>query len=326
MREKIMRYTKKDVRKKKNLSSVLIITVFLVLCSVSPVTAWVTVTISPDRHSTCPQISSYFGSPILADKTVTYAVTVETNCPPASVAIIPGNAHANWFSWLSKTMPWPNTAKTWPLDIKVPLTLGKDAGGVYTFSVTAVDSCGSSARTTATLVVQDHDYVSETYVAGTGNVTLNKKVRSMAAVVSLDNSISFDGTVDCVRQNVYLIEDARGANANFEKETEVLNYRKIGQNLIDEERFKSCAALGGTGVYIYEYQNVSWMEYKRENINHHVTGDQRYKTEMTVLKRFNGTFVIDVRQSVPCSRHVRDREEFHGNLTVHKHVILRRPP
>jgi len=310
----------------------LVLAVVLVLCSASTVSAWVSISITPDIQYTCPQISEFWtGSPPCdvchIDKTVTYTVTVETDSPPVSVAVFPGETPDSWFSWLDSTLPYPYTAGSFPLDIKVPLTLGKDAGGEYIFAVSAVDSWGSSAQATATLVVQDHDYVTETLIAGTGDVTTNEKIRNMAIATNVDKTIDFHGTVDCLTKNEYLMVDAKGGNANFEQEAVVSEYRAIlpTDYLYGNERFKSCAVMGGTGADIHEEYVFDWVESRCENINHHVTGDQKRKTELCTYNRFNGTLLIDARQSVPCSILREDRQIATGNLTVGKHIIFRRP-
>lgn len=316
----------------KKLLPIAILAAVMLLCSTSTVSAWVSVTITPNEQYTCPQISEFWtGTPPCdvchVDKTATYTVTVETDSPPVSVAVMPGETPSGWFSWLDSTLPYPYTAGSWALDIKVPLTLGTDAGGQYIIAVTAVDSWGSSAQATATLVVQDHDYVTETLVAGTGDVLINEKVRNMAVAVKVDKVIDFHGTVDCLTKNEYLMVDARGNNANFEQEAVVSEYRAIlpSDYLYGDERFKSCAVMGGTGANIHEEYAFDWVESRCENINHHVTGDQKRKTELCTYNRFNGTLLIDARQSVPCSIHIEDSQIATGNLTVGKHIIFRRP-
>jgi hypothetical protein len=160
--------------KMKKLLPVAIIAVIVLFCSASTAAS-----ITPDELITCPQISEFwFGvapcEQCHADKTVTYTVTVATDPPPgwylptsvASVSVIPGEAPAGWFSWLNLQPPLGPPDWTWsePLDVKVPLTLGKDAGGVYTITVIAANWKGERAQDTATLIVQDHDYVSETLI------------------------------------------------------------------------------------------------------------------------------------------------------------------
>jgi len=323
---------KKEVKKMKKSLLVVILAIAVVLCSVSTVSAAPTLTVTPSKQITCPQISEFFGTPsntCHADKTVTYQVTVAEPivwCRPVTVTVT-SPAPASWFSWLTKTSP--GAAKTWSLAVKVPLTLGKDAGGAYPITITASDGCGMATKT-VWLVVQDHDYVSETMVVGTGDVTIDENVRNMAIAANVDKTIEFHGSVDCLTKNEYVIEKAKGTNANFEQEATVSNYRAIlpTDYLYGDERFKSCAVMGGTGADIQEiyYTNVS-MESRCENINHHVNHSQKYyKTELCTYNNFTlGYLLIDARQSVPCSKHIVDRQEFFGNLTVGKHIIFRRP-
>ena len=335
----------------KKLLPVAILAVAVLFCSASTAAAEVYVKITPDELITCPQISEFwFGvapcEQCHADKTVTYTVTVATDPPPGwylptsvvSVSVIPGEAPAGWFSWLNLQPPLGPPDWTWsePLDVKVPLTLGKDAGGVYTFTVVAVNWKGERAQTTATLIVQDHDYVSETLIAGTGeDVTINRDLKSMAVAVKVKKHIEFTGEVECLTENEYLIENARGNNANYEQESVIFEYKatKPGDYLIGDEQFTSSAVMGGTGAKVHERYEILYdptkngsMESRCVNLNHHVTGDQRWKTELCTYNNFtNGYYLLESGQSVPCTRSISNREEYIGDLTVARHVIYRRP-
>ena len=313
---------------------VAILAVVVLFCSASTAAAWVSVSITPEEQVTCPQISEFwFGATpsgvCQANKTVTYAVTVETDSLPVSVAVIPGETPTSWFSWLAQTLLFPDTSKTWPLNLKIPLVAGKDAGGQYTITVTAVDWGGSTAQATATLVVQDHDYVTETFVSGTGGTILNEKFTNLDIATKVDKHIEFLGTVDCFTKNEYLLMDAKGGNANFEQEAVISEFKATmpGSYLYGSERFQSCAAMGGTGVDIREmYRSNGTMESRCENINHHMTGWQARKTELCTYNSFtNGSFMVDARQSVPCTKKIAERQESFGNLTAAKHIIFRRP-
>ena len=335
--EVFLKKTKKKevIRKKmKKLLPVAILAVVVLFCSASTAAAWVSVSITPEEQVTCPQISEFwFGATpsgvCQANKTVTYAVTVETDSLPVSVAVIPGETPTSWFSWLSQTLLFPDTSKTWPLNLKIPLIAGKDAGGQYTITVTAVDWGGNTAQATATLVVQDHDYVTETLVSGTGGTILNEKFTNLDIATKVNKHIEFLGEVDCFTKNEYLLMDAKGGNANFEQEAVISEFNATmpGSYLYGSERFQSCAAMGGTGVDIREtYQSFGTMESRCENLNHHMTGDMARKTELCTYNSFtNGTFMVDARQSVPCTKKIAERQEFFGNLTAAKHIIFRRP-
>jgi hypothetical protein len=256
---------------------------------------------------------------------------VETDSLPVSVAVIPGETPTSWFSWktLSQTLLFPDTSKTWPLNLKIPLIAGKDAGGEYTITVTAVDGGGNTAQATATLVVQDHDYVTETMVSGTGGTILNEKFTNLDIATKVDKQIEFLGEVDCFTKNEYLLMDAKGGNANFEQESVISEFKATmpGSYLYGSERFQSCAAMGGTGVDIKEmYHSFGTMESRCENINHHMTGDMARKTELCTYNSFtNGSFMVEARQSIPCTKKVAERQEFFGNLTAAKHLIFRGP-
>jgi hypothetical protein len=319
---------------------VAILALVVLLCSASTVSAQVSlsVTITPDVQYASPQISQFWTIPpppkeavCQANKTVTYTVTVETDCPPVSVSIKPGDAPASWFSWLNEYTGF--TTETWPLGITVPQTLGKDAKGTYTITVVAVDSCGVKMQDTATLIVQDYDYVTETCVQGAGIFTLNEDFNNRAVAVKVKKHIDFIGEVEYLTKNEYLIVNARGNNANYEEESTISNYRATlpGDQLIADKQFKSCAVMGGTGVKLHEhydadYNWTSTIEYTCENLNHHVTGDQRWKTEFTTVNNFtNGRYVLETRQSVPCTRSTSSRDEITGTFVFGKHIIYRRP-
>ena len=335
----------------KKLLPVAIIAIIVLFCSASTAAAWVTVTITPNELITCPQISEFwFGvapcEQCHANKTVTYTVTVGSSSPPpptiwlpppvASISITPGGAPASWFEWLQKDLIYPSTTDSWTLDIKVPLTLGKDAGGVYTFTLVAVNWMGNMAATTATLIVQDHDYVSETLIAGTGeDVTINRDLKNMAVAVKVKKHIAFTGEVESLTENEYVIENAKGNNANYEQESVIFEYKATssGDYLIGDEQFTSSAVMGGTGAKVHEQYEIPYdptkngsMESRCTNLNHHVTGAQRWKTELCTYNNFtNGYYLLESGQSVPCTRSISNREEYIGDLLILRHEIYRRP-
>ena len=319
----------------KKLLPIAILAVVVLLCSTSTVSAWVSISITPNSQYTCPQISEFWtGTPPCdvchADKTVTYTVTVETDSPPASVSIIPGDAPASWLSWLDTDLPYPYTTGSWPLDIKVPQTVGKDAGGVYTLTVVAVDSWGSSAQATATLEVQNHDYVSETLLMGDGTAVLNEDFKNMGVAVKVKKHLNFNGTVECLTKNEYLMVNAKGKNTNYEQESVVSEYSATlsGHHLIGDEQFKSCAVMGGTGAKFHElYVIRGSMESRCANLNHHMTGDMARKTELCTYNNFTqGYYLLEQGQSIPCTRSVSGSEKYLGDLTVARHLIYRRAP
>ena len=317
----------------KEMLPVVIVAAVVILCTASTVSASVNLYVTPDRHVTCPQTSSYWNptnspmSPLLDDKTVTYTITVETNNPPVYVVIIPEETPIRWFSWLSQTLPFPNNAGIWLLYLQVPLTLGEDAGGVYAFTITAVDAGGDSVQATVELVVQDQDYVSETLVqmngGNTAKITLDKQLRSLPIATSVDEHIELNGTVNHFEANEYLIFNAV-ACPNFQRETMTFGFS--GSSMTGDMQFKSCAPLGGTGVQIQEQYNVSWMEERVESLGHYITGEQRYKTELSTYNTLDGTFTLNARQIVPVSNYVKEQQTFEGNLTVGKHLIFHLPP
>jgi hypothetical protein len=228
---------------------------------------------------------------------------------------------------MSQLLPSPNTVGIWDLDLDVPITLGTDAAGVYTFTIIAIDSCGGSAQQTVELEVQDQDYVSETLVTmdpenTAKKVTMDERFRSLPIATSVDKHIAFNGTVDHFEKNEYLLLNAITC-PNFQQESMTFGFRN--GSMTGDERFKSCAPLGGTGVQLHEQYDVDWMDQRIESFGHYITGEQRYKTELSTYNEFNGTFMLDASQIVPVSRYVKERQTFEGNLTVGRHLIFRLP-
>ena len=318
----------------KKMLPVVIVAAVVILCTASAASAWVYMSVTPDRHVTCPQTSNYWAptsppsSALLDDKSVTYVVNVETDCPPVSVVVSPEGTPISWFSWMSQPLPSPNTVGIWDLDLDVPITLGTDAAGLYTFTISATDACGGSAQQTVELEVQDQDYVSETLVTmepenTAKKVTMDERFRSMPIATSVDKHIAFNGTVDHFEKNEYLLLNAITC-PNFQQESMTFGFRN--GSMTGDERFKSCAPLGGTGVQLHEQYNVTWMDQRIESFGHYITGEQRYKTELSTYNEFNGTFMLDASQIVPVSRYVREHQWFDGNLTVGRHLIFRLPP
>jgi len=338
----------------KKLLPVAILALVVLLCSASAVSAQLTglhVSIIPEVQYASPQISQFWtipssppASPLQSDKTVTYTVTVTTDCPgQVWVSITPGGAPTSWFDWLNEDSTSATTI--WPLNITVPQTLGKNAGGEYTITVTAVDSCGKIVQDTATLIVQDYGYVTETLVQdAAGTYTLNEDYRNMAVAAKVKKDIDFVGEVETLTKNEYLLVNAKGNNANYEQESTIVNYRATlpGDHLIGDEQFKSCAVMGGTGARFHEHYEVYYdsesndsniesdqtntIALRCENLNHHVTGDQRWKTEFTTLNEFDGgRYLLESGQSVPCTKSISSRDEIAGKFTFGRHIIYTRP-
>lgn len=323
----------------KKILPFVIVAAVVILSTASTVSATVSLEVTPSKHVTCPQTSSYWGvNPSsnlhneLVDKTVTYVVYVETDAPPVTLIIKPGDIPLSWFSsstWyptMIQKLNSPNEVGIFPLNLKVPLTLGKDASGVYTFTIHAVDSSKGTMQQGVELEVQDHDFVSETMMQEGTDVTftLDERYRNMAIAMSVDQDIHLNNAnIGYLEENVYEIVNARGNNANFQQESIVVG---VTGHLSGNKKFKSCAPLGGTGATFSESYLVHWMGLRYESFGQYVTGEQRYKTELSTYNQFNGSFRLDASQIVPTSRHRREYQEVKtGNVTYGRHIIYRLP-
>ncbi len=124
----------------------------------------------------------------------------------------------------------------------------------------------------------------------------------LPVAVKVKKHIEFRGEVECLTENEYLIENVMGNNANYEQESVISEYKatKPGDN--------------------------GSMEVRCVNLNHHVTGDQRGKTELCTYNNFtNGYYLLESGQSVPCTKSISNREEYIGDLTIARHIIFRQP-
>ena len=246
----------------------------------------------------------------------------------------------SWFGWAGIDVPvLANSVKS------VSITVTPDsstAGGKYKWRVIAATP-GDSGSATATLDVQDYDYLCETYVEGEGVFYIDKKVRSSTGSgaeqqrfsVNVEKHFDCRGVIDGFVLDEYLIEGARGDNPNFKQVSAVDGYRATvpEDRFIGDEQLKSSFVFGGTGAKIHEHYNVQGMDARLESINLHSTGSEKHKTELDTYNEFQtdglysppGIFMIDAEQSIPGYKHIEDRQEFFGNFTVSKHLIFRRP-
>ena len=310
---------------KKLLMCVILAMVVALLFSASSVSAspGIGVSVEPDMQHTSP------------GKMVEYTITVfnyDSVDKLVALDVDTWECKVSWFGWTGIDVPvLANSVKS--VSIKITPD-SSTAGGEYKWRVIAATPEDSGSGT-ATLVVQDYDYVSETYVEGEGVFHIDKKVRSSTGsdaeeqqfAVNVKKHFDCRGEIDGFVNNEFLIEGARGDNPNFKQVSAVEDYRATvpGDRFIGDEQLKSCFVFGGTGAKILEHYNVQAMDARLESINLHSTGDQRHKTELDTVNDFSGHFLIDAKQSIPGYKHIEDREEFWGNYTVSKHLIFRRP-
>ncbi|MFZ3149777.1 MAG: NEW3 domain-containing protein, partial [Methanothrix sp.] len=156
----------------------------------------------------------------------------------AQVGVKPDICPFEWFSWTTTSVTIPaGVSRSVALQV-LPDT--NAAAGEYRFAVEASAKCRSSEPCPATFKVQAFDYASETSVAGTGQFQIDKNLRSMNSGIKSTKSVMFSGSVDALMKNEYIVDEAKGKNANFQEQDAVDNYNAVslGDALVGTESFK----------------------------------------------------------------------------------------
>ncbi len=272
----------------------------------------------PDKSYTTPE------------KPLNYMVTVKNaggTDVEAEVSVKPEGCPFGWFSWMTTPM---TTSMTIPMTIpagvsrSVALQVWPDTNAVageYRFEVEASAKCRSSEPGRASLNVQVFDYASETTVAGTGQFQINKDLRSMNSGIKSSKNVLFNGSVDALVKNEYLVDKALGKNANFQEKDAVENY--IGDALVGTESFKSSAVFGGVGAKIRESYDVTQMESKNQDFTLHQTGSLKKTAEFKTLDNFTGYYLIDARQIVPGQKGLKEFEKYNGSFEISRRILFR---
>ena len=81
----------------------------------------------------------------------------------------------------------------------------------------------------------------------------------MNSGIKSTKNVIFSGTVDALVKNEYLVDQARGKNANFQEQDAVDNYNAVtsGDALVGTESFKSSAVFGGVGAKVGELRSAA---------------------------------------------------------------------
>jgi len=246
-------------------------------------------------------------------KPIDFVVTVRNDGSTdveASVSIKPKGCPIDWFDWTSTTMQIPSgVSRSQTLQISPDINA---VAGLYRFGVEASAKCRSPDAKDAAFNVQALDYASETAVSGTGQFQINKNVRSMNSGIKSSKNVLFSGSVDALVKNEYLIDQAKGRNANFLEKDAVDNYNVVnaGDALIGTESFKSSAIFGGVGAKVQESYDVQQMEFKNQDFTLHQTGSLKKMAEFKTADNFTGFYLIDARQTIPGQKSLKEHEEY----------------
>jgi hypothetical protein len=262
------------------------------------------------------------GKPL--DFIVTIKNSGETDAE-TEVNVKPEGTPLEWFSWTTTSIQIPAGA-TRSQNLEVLPDINADAGE-YSFAVEASAKCRSPGEREAKFKVQAFDYASETSISGSGNFQINKDLSSMKSGIKSTKNVAFSGTVDALVKNEYMVDQARGKNANFQEENAVDNYRvrdgPYEDALVGTESFKSSAVFGGVGSKVKESYNLQQMESKIQDFTLHQTGSLKKSAEFKTADNFTGTYLIDARQTIPGQKSLKELEEYFGSFEINRRILFR---
>ncbi len=241
----------------------------------------------------------------------------------ASVSIRPKGCSIDWFSWTSTTMQIPaGVSRSQTLQVQPDINA---VAGLYSFGVEASAKCRHSGSKETAFNVQALDYASETAISGSGQFQINKDVRSMNSGIKSTKNVLFSGSVDALVKNEYLIDQAKGKNANFLEKDAVDNYNVVnaGDALIGTESFKSSAIFGGVGAKVQESYDVQQMDFKNQDFVLHQTGSLKKMAEFKTADNFTGFYLIDAKQSIPGQKNLKEHEEYMGSFEINRRILFR---
>jgi len=239
------------------------------------------------------------------------------------VCVKPMDCALDWFGWTRSPMNIPaGASRTQTLTVQPDINA---VAGKYRFAVEASAKCRTSASQEATFRVQAYDYASETAISGSGQFLMNKDLRSMESGIKSNKDVIFSGSVDALVKNEYMVDDARGKNANFVEQDAVDNYNAvaIGDALVGTESFKSSAIFGGVGSKIRETYDLQQMEFKSQDFTLHQTGSLKKTAEFRTADNFTGYYLIDAKQSIPGQKSLKEIEEYFGSFEINRRILFR---
>jgi len=241
----------------------------------------------------------------------------------AQASIKPESCPFVWFSWTTTSVTIPaGVSRSVALQV---LPDSSAIAGDYGFEVEASAKCRNPGSSPAKFKVQAFDYASETSVSGSGQFQINKDLRSMNSGIKSSKNVLFSGSVDALVKNEYMVDAAKGKNANFQEQDAVDNYNAVslGDALVGTESFKSSAIFGGVGAKVRESYDVSQMEFKSQDFTLHQTGSLKKNAEFKTADNFTGYYLIDAKQIVPGQKNLKEFEEYFGSFEINRRILFR---
>jgi len=147
----------------------------------------------------------------------------------------------------------------------------------------------------------------------------------MNSGIKSTKDVLFSGSVDALVKNEYLVDAAKGKNANFQEKDAVDNYNAVsaGDALTGTESFKSSAIFGGVGARVRESYDVQQMEFKSQDFTLHQTGSLKKTAEFKTADNFTGYYLIDAKQVVPGEKSLKEFEEYFGSFEINRRILFR---
>lgn len=259
-------------------------------------------------------------------KALDYVVTVTnegSTDAEVEVCVKPMDCALDWFGWTRSSLSIPaGGSRSQSLAVQPDVNA---IAGKYRFAVEASAKCRSSASREATFQVQAFDYASETAISGSGQFQMSKNLRSMESGIKSTKDVIFSGSVDSLVKNEYMVDEARGKNANFIEKDAVDNYNAVasGDALVGTESFKSSAIFGGVGSKVQETYDLQQMEFKDQDFTLHQTGSLKKTAEFKTMDNFTGYYLIDAKQSIPGQKSLKELEEYFGSFEINRRILFR---
>lgn len=239
------------------------------------------------------------------------------------VNVKPEGSPLEWFSWTTTSIKIPaGASRSQNLEVQPDINA---VAGEYRFAVEASAKCRNSDEREAKFKVQAFDYASETSISGSGQFQINKDLSSMKSGIKSTKNVIFSGTVDAIVKNEYMVDQAKGKNANFQEQDAVDNYNAVtsGDALVGTESFKSSAVFGGVGAKVRESYDLQQMEFKSQDFTLHQTGSLKKSAEFKTADNFTGYYLIDAKQTIPGQKSLKELEEYFGSFEINRRILFR---